>query len=54
MTKRSRRNHSPTFSAKVVLAAVMGEKTLTELAPQFDVHPNQIRQQKDQPRKSGW
>ena len=48
MTKRSRRNHGPAFKAKVALAAVRGEKTLTELAQQFDVHPNQIRQWKDQ------
>ena len=48
MTKRSRRNHSLAFKAKVALAAVTGEKTLTELAQQFDVHPNQIRQWKDQ------
>ena len=44
MTKRFRRNHSPAFKAKVALAAVRGEKTLTELAEQFDVHANQIRQ----------
>ena len=48
MTKRFRRNHGPAFKAKVALAAVRGEKTLTELAQQFDVHPNQIRQWKDQ------
>ena len=42
MTKRSRRTHSPTFKAKVALAAIKGEKTLSELAQQFDVHPNQI------------
>jgi transposase-like protein len=42
MTKRSRRTHSPAFKAKVDLAAVRGEKTLAELAQQFDVHPNQI------------
>ena len=42
MTRRSRRNHSPAFKAKVALAAVRGEKTLSELAEQFDVHPNQI------------
>ena len=42
MTKRTRRNHSPAFRAKVALAAVKGEKTLAELAHQFDVHPNQI------------
>jgi transposase len=42
MTKRSRRTHSPGFKAKVALAAVKGDKTLSELAQQFDVHPNQI------------
>jgi len=39
MTKRTRRNHSPAFKAKVALAAVKGEKTLAELAQQFDVSP---------------
>jgi transposase-like protein len=42
MSKRPRRNHSPAFKAKVALAAVKGEKTLTKLVQQFDVHPNQI------------
>jgi transposase len=42
MTKRSRRTHSPAFKAKVALAAIKGEKTLSELAQQFDVHANQI------------
>ncbi len=42
MTKKSRRTHSPAFEAKVALAAIEGEKTLSELAQQFDVHPNQI------------
>ncbi len=42
MTKRSRRTHSPAFKAKVALAAIRGDKTLAELAQQFDVHPNQI------------
>ena len=44
MTKRRRRNHSPAFKAKVAVAAIKGEKTLAELAQQFDVHPNQIGQ----------
>ena len=42
MTRRPRRNHTPAFKAKVALAALKGEKTLTELAQVFDVHPNQI------------
>lgn len=42
MARRARRNHSPDFKAKVALAAIKGDKTLAELAQQFDVHPNQI------------
>ena len=46
MSRRPRRNHSATFKAKVALAAIQGDKTLSELAQQFDVHPNQITQWK--------
>ena len=42
MKRRPRRNHTPAFKAKVALAAVKGDRTLAELAEQFDVHPNQI------------
>ena len=42
MSRRPRRNHSPAFMAKVALAAIKAQKTLAELAEQFDVHPNQI------------
>ena len=42
MTRRSRRNQSPAFKAKVAVAAIKGERTLAELAQQFDVHANQI------------
>jgi transposase len=46
--KRPRRNHAPAFKAKVALAALKGDKTLAELAQQFDVHPNQITPWKTQ------
>jgi transposase len=42
MSRRPRRNHAPGFKAKVALAAIKGDRTLAELAEQFDVHPNQI------------
>ena len=48
MSKRSRRNHTPAFRAKVAIAALKGDKTLSELATQFDVHPTQITQWKAQ------
>ena len=48
MSRRARRNHTPAFKAKVALAAIKGEKTLADLALQFDVHPNQITQWKTQ------
>ena len=48
MTRRPRRNHRPALKAKVAWAAIRGEQTLAELAQQFDVHPNQIKQWKDQ------
>ena len=42
MPRRPRRNHTPAFKAKVALAAIKGERTLAQLAEQFDVHANQI------------
>jgi transposase len=48
MKKRTRRNHTPAFKAKVALAAIKGDRTLAQLSEQFDVHPNQITTWKDQ------
>lgn len=42
--RRPRRNHK----AKVALAALRDDKTLAELSEQFDVHPNQITDWKNQ------
>jgi transposase len=48
MSKRPRRNHTPAFKAKVALSAIKGDRTLAQLAEQFDVHPNQITSWKAQ------
>ncbi len=50
MSRRPRRNHTPAFKAKVALAAIKGDRTLAQLAEQFDVHPNQITAWKAQLR----
>ncbi len=48
MTKRTRRNHSGSFKAKVAVAALRGDKTLTEIAEQYQVHPTQVTEWKRQ------
>ena len=46
--RRPRRNHTADFKAKVVLAALRWDKTLAELAEQFEAHANQIAQWRQQ------
>src|SRR5260370_7633717 len=44
--KRQRKQHSAGFKAKVALEAVRAERTLNELAGQFELHPTQVMQWK--------
>jgi transposase len=37
-----RKNHAPSFKAKVALAALSGEKTIVQLSSEFGVHQTQI------------
>ena len=52
MTRRTRRNHSSAFKAKVALVAMKGEKTVAEIAKHYDVHANQVTEWKRQLQES--
>jgi putative transposase len=44
--KQQRKKHSGAFKAKVAVEALKGERTLNELAAQFEIHPTQVVQWK--------
>ena len=41
-------NHAGEFKARVALAAIRGDKTLSEVAEHFEVHPHQVTEWKKQ------
>jgi len=48
MTKRKRRNYDASFKTRIALEAIKELKTLAELASEFSVHTNQIRNWKNE------
>lgn len=46
MPRKNQRTHSPEFKDKVVLAAIKGDKTIPELASQYQLHPSIIQRWK--------
>jgi len=43
MSKRNRTRYSSEFKAKVALAALKEDATLSEIAARFEIHPNRVR-----------
>jgi len=43
-----RRKHSPKFKAMVAIEAIKAEKTISQIATEYDIHPQQVRDWKRQ------
>ena len=48
MARRKRRNHNSKFKAKVALEALKGNRTITQIADEFELHSNQVTSWKTQ------
>jgi transposase-like protein len=44
MSRRPRRNHSAAFKAKVAITAIRGDRTIAQIAKQFDVQAKRLKQ----------
>jgi len=44
MARNMRRSHDAAFKARVALESIKGERTIAQIASEYRVHPNQIRQ----------
>ena len=51
MAKRT--NHSPSFKAKVALEALRGERTVSELAAKYEIHPTLVTKEEAGRRRPG-
>jgi len=51
MKRRKRRNHSPRFKAKVAVEAIKGNRTISQIADEFELHSNQVTGWKTQLRE---
>jgi len=45
-----KKRHSAAFKSKVAIEALKGQKTISEIASEYEVHPNQVSQWKRQLR----
>lgn len=40
--KKTRRRHDAAFKARVALEAMKGDKTISQIASEYGIHPNQV------------